>query len=181
MPTIGYTTSRRTGQDNIPREHAAENFRRMLLQLHRLWDPSFEIVFWRKRGRVLCEVQDSCSPIDKRRVLRVRRRALKMRHCPLKLMRTKRLALGLTVAEAADKAGLSRSYWNLIELGRRRMKIETLCRVAEVLDLEPGQLLRRTTQNVNRQKHCSTEISESNFQELARMQRDLALAQKSKV
>ncbi len=180
MPHVGYFKSRSAENFSFATEDVAENFRQALLRLHRLWDPGYEVIFWRKGRRVLCEVQHSCSPIDKRRVLRMRTRALKMRHDPLKTMRTARLALGLTVAGAAKKAGLSRTHWNMIELGRRRINIGTLYRIAETLGLEPKRLLQPSTQSVTGERHSPGTISDSNFRELATMQKELEKSLTSK-
>ena len=44
--------------------------------------------------------------------------------------------LGLSVAEAADKAGLSRSGWHRIIKGERTPKLETLQAMAEAVGLK---------------------------------------------
>lgn len=180
MPHVGYFKSRSAEKFTFPVEEVAENFRQALMRLHRLWDPAYEIIFWRKGRRVLCEIQHSCSHLDKRRVLRMRRRALKMRHDPLKTMKVARFALNLTVAEAARRSGLSRSHWNMIELGRKRMKLETLYRIAEALELPPEKLLYPSTQCVARRRHSPGTVSKDNVQELAEMQKVLEKALTSK-
>ena len=48
----------------------------------------------------------------------------------------KRERLGLSVAEAAGKAGLSRSGWHRIIKGERTPKLETLQAMAEAVGLK---------------------------------------------
>ena len=48
----------------------------------------------------------------------------------------KRERLGLSVAEAADKAGLSRSGWHRIIKGERTPKLQTLQAMAEAVGLK---------------------------------------------
>lgn len=48
----------------------------------------------------------------------------------------KRERLGLSIAEAADKAGLSRSGWHRIIKGERTPKLETLQAMAEAVGLK---------------------------------------------
>jgi len=48
----------------------------------------------------------------------------------------KRERLGLSIAEAADKAGLSRSGWHRIIKGERTPKLQTLQAMAEAVGLK---------------------------------------------
>ena len=48
----------------------------------------------------------------------------------------------LTMQQAADRAGLSRQGWHLVETGRRTdPSVTTLQRIARALDVEPAELL----------------------------------------
>jgi transcriptional regulator with XRE-family HTH domain len=49
---------------------------------------------------------------------------------------TSRIKLGLSIAEAAEKAGLSRSGWHRIIKGERTPKLETLQAMAEAVGLK---------------------------------------------
>jgi len=51
-------------------------------------------------------------------------------------LRERRLALGLRQADLAGQAGISPSYLNLIEHGRRKVTPEVLARLAAALGLE---------------------------------------------
>jgi len=51
------------------------------------------------------------------------------------IIKTRRKALGLTQADLADMAGVSRSYICDIETGRLSPSIKTLLRIAEPLSL----------------------------------------------
>lgn len=59
-------------------------------------------------------------------------------------IRKLRLAAGLTLAEAATRAGIGRpQMWSDIEQGRRKnLTIDTLERIARVLNVRPGELLK---------------------------------------
>ena len=48
----------------------------------------------------------------------------------------RRERLGLSIAEAADKAGLSRSGWHRIIKGERTPKLQTLKAMAEAVGLK---------------------------------------------
>lgn len=54
----------------------------------------------------------------------------------LKKIENKRKRLGLSIAEAAGKAGLSRSGWHRIIKGERTPKLETLQAMAEAVGLK---------------------------------------------
>ena len=52
-----------------------------------------------------------------------------------------RVELDLTQAVAAERAGLDTTYWSQIERGVRIMSVESLFRMAEILNVRPGYLL----------------------------------------
>jgi transcriptional regulator with XRE-family HTH domain len=54
----------------------------------------------------------------------------------IKKIEKSRERLGLSVAEAADKAGLSRSGWHRIIKGERTPKLETLQAMAQAVGLK---------------------------------------------
>ena len=58
-----------------------------------------------------------------------------------KRVRERRLALGLTQQELADRAGLHRSYIGEIELGRRNVTLKSAAKIAEVLQVDVASLL----------------------------------------
>ena len=62
----------------------------------------------------------------------------------VKKIRELRLALNMTQAEAAERAGLTGlQVWSDIERGRRsNLTIDTLERIARVLGVRPGDLLK---------------------------------------
>ena len=55
-------------------------------------------------------------------------------------IRERRAALGMRQVELARRAGISASYLNLIEHGRRRIAGATLLRIARALEIEPAGL-----------------------------------------
>ncbi len=56
-------------------------------------------------------------------------------------VRERRLALGLTQQELADRAGLHRSYIGQIELGRRNVTLDSAAKIAKALQVEITSLL----------------------------------------
>ena len=60
-------------------------------------------------------------------------------------MRELREAVPLTQAQAADKAGMSKTRWNDIEAGgRANVTIDTLGVIADALGCQPADLLKST-------------------------------------
>ncbi|MBB4264465.1 helix-turn-helix domain-containing protein [Roseospira visakhapatnamensis] len=55
-------------------------------------------------------------------------------------IRARRRALGLTQADLAERVGISTSYFNLIERGKRTIGGALLLRIARALDLDPATL-----------------------------------------
>lgn len=60
-----------------------------------------------------------------------------------KRVRERRLALGLTQQELADRAGLHRSYIGEIELGRRNVTLKSAVKIAKALQVDVASLLER--------------------------------------
>jgi transcriptional regulator with XRE-family HTH domain len=57
-------------------------------------------------------------------------------------LRELRLAKGLSQEALADAAGLDRTYVSSCERGRRNVSLVNIHRLASVLGVEPGELLR---------------------------------------
>ncbi|MBS1984066.1 MAG: helix-turn-helix transcriptional regulator [Bdellovibrionales bacterium] len=141
MTQLGTRYSKIDGSPLMSRAKIARNFRQLLLHYHALWDPSFEIVFWRKGNEVICEVQNSDTPLDRERVAQLRQRAHELQMDPARLIRSKRKVLGLSITRAAQQAGMARSYWNMIERGQRRLSLVAAQKIGQVLDLPSTELL----------------------------------------
>lgn len=58
-----------------------------------------------------------------------------------KRVRERRLALGLTQQELADRAGLHRSYIGQIELGKRNVTLKSAAKIAKALQVDVASLL----------------------------------------
>jgi len=58
-----------------------------------------------------------------------------------KKIRNKRLSSGLTQAELADRIAISRTSLTNMELGRQRLLVDQLYKMAEVLNTKPQDLL----------------------------------------
>ena len=58
-----------------------------------------------------------------------------------KRVRERRLALGLTQQELADRAGIHRSYIGQIEMGKRNVTLKSVARIAEALQINIASLL----------------------------------------
>ena len=60
------------------------------------------------------------------------------------LIRDIRRQRGLTLEQLAEKAGISRSYLNELELGAKTINAQRLQQVADALDVHPEDLIART-------------------------------------
>lgn len=56
-------------------------------------------------------------------------------------VRARRMAAGLTLEEAAGRAGLSWRHWQKVEAAETSATLRTLARLAKGLGCEPGDLL----------------------------------------
>jgi transcriptional regulator with XRE-family HTH domain len=59
-------------------------------------------------------------------------------------VRRRRKALGLSQETVAARAGLDRTYVGGIERGERNVALLNILRIAEALDIDPGELVTRT-------------------------------------
>ena len=58
-------------------------------------------------------------------------------------IRTAREACGLTMTEAARRAGMSQAYWSMLEDGKRWPSRKMVVRMTKVLGLEPLGLFEK--------------------------------------
>jgi transcriptional regulator with XRE-family HTH domain len=56
-------------------------------------------------------------------------------------VRARRARLRLTQRQAADRAGLARSIWSVIESGQRRLTLDDAWRICGALDMDIRDLL----------------------------------------
>lgn len=56
-------------------------------------------------------------------------------------LRSRRLRLGLTQAELAEKLGVAQAYISDLESGRKRPLVDTLATIADALKTTPARLL----------------------------------------
>ena len=56
-------------------------------------------------------------------------------------IRRTRLSAGITQQVAADRAGISQSFWSEIERGVWMLSVQTLLKVAKALGVKPEKLL----------------------------------------
>lgn len=57
-------------------------------------------------------------------------------------MRERRQALGISQEAAATRIGINWSQLGKIERGQRSLKLETILKIAEGLEIDPGDLVR---------------------------------------
>ena len=60
-----------------------------------------------------------------------------------KLLQQERLSQKLSLTRVAEKAALSRQMVSYVERGLRVPSLDTLLRITRVLEIDPGDLLRR--------------------------------------
>lgn len=56
------------------------------------------------------------------------------------VLRKKRLSKGLTMQNMADKIGISKGYYSLIERGERRVSYELTFKIAKLLGTTPDRI-----------------------------------------
>lgn len=56
-------------------------------------------------------------------------------------VRKHRLKLGLSQQDLAGDADMERSYISAVENGRKKIRVDTLVRLAEALNMKPGKFL----------------------------------------
>ena len=69
----------------------------------------------------------------------------------IRLLREKRKERGLSMNELAQRSGLSHSIISLVERDLRNPSLDTLLRVAEVLDVDLGQVLTQARDTARKQ------------------------------
>lgn len=87
-----------------------------------------------------------------------------------KRIRTRRKMMGLTQEALAEQLGISCSFVGHIERGSRKMSMETLIRISDVMGVSCDYLLQDSLQNAVPQS--STPLSEKNrylLQEIANL------------
>lgn len=60
-------------------------------------------------------------------------------------IRDRRTALGLSQESMASKCGLHRTYYGAVERGERNVALRNIVRIADALELDPGDLLSGLT------------------------------------
>ncbi len=65
------------------------------------------------------------------------------------ILRTRRIALGLSQEKLAFDANLNRNYISLLELGRNQPTVTVLFRLASVLDVQPSVLVSQLEQAID--------------------------------
>jgi transcriptional regulator with XRE-family HTH domain len=56
-------------------------------------------------------------------------------------VRARRKELGLTLKQAGKRAEMSWTHWQRVEYGEMNVTIQTIVRIANVLDMKPSELL----------------------------------------
>lgn len=77
-----------------------------------------------------------------------RQRAAKVINPQLALgrrVREARLRLEINQEELADRAEVDRTYVSSVERGLRNVTLQTICRLAEALGVDPAELVRGST------------------------------------
>lgn len=73
----------------------------------------------------------------------------------VRLLREKREERGLSMNEVAQRSGLSHSMISLVERDLRNPSLDTLLRIAEVLDFDLGRVITRAQDAARKQaKKC---------------------------
>lgn len=65
-----------------------------------------------------------------------------MRERARRAIRARRLALSLTVQQAAQRVGMHTRQWQKIEAGERNLTLATLGKVGLALEIDPSEIMR---------------------------------------
>ena len=63
-------------------------------------------------------------------------------------IRRLRVRLGLTQEELSGLAGIARSHLAALEKGEKTVRLDTLWRIAEALEIRPGELICRVEEEM---------------------------------
>ena len=69
----------------------------------------------------------------------------------VRLLREAREERGVTGSDLAERSGLNQSTISLMDRGLRKPTLDTLLRIAEVLEVELGEILRRAAAEVEKE------------------------------
>jgi transcriptional regulator with XRE-family HTH domain len=58
-------------------------------------------------------------------------------------VKRRRLSLGLTQEDLAEKSGLHRTYISSLENGQRNIALSNIIRLAKALDISPHELIKK--------------------------------------
>lgn len=72
------------------------------------------------------------------------------------ILRETRLKKGLTMQQIADKVGISKSYYSLIERGERRASYELTFEIAKILKTKPDCIFLEFQSTLSKQKDSSS-------------------------
>ena len=69
------------------------------------------------------------------------------------LLKEQRELRGISGSQLAERSGLNQSAISLLDRGKRKPTLDTLVRIAAVLEIELGNVLLQATQDVREQRN----------------------------
>ncbi len=82
------------------------------------------------------------KPILRKKKIKVKLDAIELQNLPFgQYIKGLRKRMNLTQGDVADKLQINREHFSRIECGKKVLKFEKLTRLAEVLNVEPGEML----------------------------------------
>ena len=69
------------------------------------------------------------------------------------LLKEQREMRGISGSQLAERSGLNQSAISLLDRGKRKPTLDTLVRIAAVLEIELGNVLLQATQDVQEQRN----------------------------
>ena len=63
-----------------------------------------------------------------------------------------RTGRGMTQERFSAFAGIARSHLTMLENGKKRVRLDTFCRIADALELSPSALMRLVEEEMERQE-----------------------------
>ncbi len=71
-------------------------------------------------------------------------------------LRHQRLEKGYTMQDLANRVGISKSYYSLIERGERRVSYELTFKIANILNTKPDKIFLNFQSTLSKQKEVRT-------------------------
>jgi hypothetical protein len=121
------------------RKEEIENIKAILRRFDKIWSPKLHVAFYRNAEGCWVEIlEDKLSETQLFRALN--RKRGEVLSDPLRLLRSRRKALGFTLDDLEERTGIDRANLSKIEKGQRPLGKVSALRLAKALQIDPVRL-----------------------------------------